>query len=490
MLNRSFSERVRRSIARPRQFVIGPETDSRQFLELFALVFEDLRTRVAATRRRFEITPASLLVWAARSPPSLEDLRVGDGSTAPPNNWPDWARTRWAHLRGGLFLRALDSVVKNAEQFEIHDGAEACRLLAAIAQTLLTERADLRAHNLGLVHRYYPAARQRKGFSTDTRSLRERSPLLQKFQTRLDERGERVETGALTAWYASHPGPHYALKSQNQDATNVASHGASLIFALADGVSTSTGARFAATAIVMTFCDSVKRMLLATRPPDIRCLIDAVHETQRALDDLVRDLLARWEAEDFSELYDPLPRESALKILQNTVAPTRARVAPALAATLIGGVVVGEPGSDRVTAHVVRLGDGIVEHIRGNAEIATVFDMDRTDSALDTLLAPGPHGRGAVDRIASASVHLEPADLLLVSSDGLARGHKQPVWRKLCDSIRQDSRINLNYSSDVARVLLDEMALAADQLHDKEPSSNLFNDNLSLVLISCAPLTE
>jgi serine/threonine protein phosphatase PrpC len=477
-------------------FAVGPETDREGFLQLFALVVNDVRTQAATTGRQFEVQPGLLLIWAATKP-QLSDLEVGAASAASaaaPQNWPGNLRSRWRALRGGLFLYAVGLATKHAKLFEIRDGAQACRLLAAIAQTLLTQRKDVRLRNLALASRYYEAARRRIGarsdgdvFQIEQPDRLERSPLLSAYDRRDDEAGARVETAGLAAWYASHIGPHGAAKPQNQDAAHVIADGRNLIFALADGVSTSTGARLAAAAVVVSFCDAVKTALSAGHPPDVACLASAVRTTQLAMDALLGEVLKRWETESFSELHDRVPRDSALIFLQNTARPARARLDPALATTLIGGVVTVADSSSDAVGHVIRIGDGIVEHIGRNGEVATLFDMVRTESAISEILAPGPRGRAAIDQLASVAVCLEPNEFLLLSSDGLTRGHELTVWRELQETFQGDFGGALKSKPEFARLLLDDAASAADTIRKNKPHARLFDDNLSLILINRTP---
>jgi hypothetical protein len=230
------------------------------------------------------------------------------------------------------------------------------------------------------------------------------------------------------------------------------------------------------------FSESVKKMLAAGRPANLDCLVDAARETQLAMNDLLTNVLARWHTEDFSDLYDPLPRESALMILQNTATPTRRRVGPALAATLIGGLIASTDSKNGFTGHVVSLGDGVVEHVMSDGRLIPLLEMDRNETTIDAFVAPGPQGAAAMHRLTSVSVSLGPGDLLLASSDGLARGHELPVWQELCHLLRRDLHTVFDSPADSARMLLDEAASIADHLREGEARSHLFNDNLSIVL--------
>jgi hypothetical protein len=74
---------------------------------------------------------------------------------------------------------------------------------------------------------------------------------------------------------------------------------------------------------------------------------------------------------------------------------------------------------------------------------------------------------------------LQPGDNLVISSDGLVRGHASDVWSTIAPFLDHG-----RWNDATAPGVLERAANAADAAYHENPDSVRFDDNLSLVLIA------
>ena len=119
-------------------FQIGPKEDKESFLQLFALVLDEVYQEGSP----FCVQQGTLLQWIhdpdPELSPTIEDLKAGLRGTPSGGHWPlaivD-ARV-WQEPLGGPFLRALKLAVETGPHFGVSSAPEICRILAAVAQTV------------------------------------------------------------------------------------------------------------------------------------------------------------------------------------------------------------------------------------------------------------------------------------------------------------------------------------------------------------------
>ena len=475
--------------------------DSPDTLMLFSVLLETARKLEVRLARRFEVKPAPLLHWLhlRHCHPTADDLRQCAVSGQLPERLQGIMVQGSVDPVNGVFVATLRVALQHAPAFGITDPVAIGRVLAFVSQTEWTEEADIRAHNYGLADRYAASAQkilQRKSLSPSIapatpapvspapqppRALRPRPE--QPYADRIDERGDFLRAGSLQAWFASSRGPAYTRKPDNQDAAYATQSSGSLVFAIADGVSTSTGARYgaAATAFYFTECLADCLKSSAERSPDV--LLKAARMAHTVLDSLLKTLLAQWTEHDFSEVYADMGRDSAARILENTRAPKR-DWPPALASTLIGGYLA--PAGASASGHVLRIGDGVVEKLDPFDRCDSVLGMDSTVTEVSTYFGPGPIAAGNLSAAQVVSITLDPGEWLLVSSDGLTRGHSNSVSDQLSARLGRDFLRQLPPTNGAALSPLERAAAAADQAHASGTALDLFGDNLSLVLVTNA----
>jgi serine/threonine protein phosphatase PrpC len=458
------------------------EHDPKEFLGLFAAILEASKSKSAQLNKPFEVPPGALLMLSVKGSPTLSELADSVRSLQAPAHWPDFLVRQWPALKGGVFWHALEHGAAMAPALGVADGREVCRALAAVAQTLLVGSEATRARNQALARKFRgvappTVARPPVVPPTVAPPTVVPAPIVRAPQPAppppVVDRGSYIETDALIAIHASHVGPAFASKSENQDATRVVANGSDLVFALGDGVSTSLAARAAAMTIVDTVCAALARAPLGSADAPQR-LIDAVDEGRRSLD----DLLARFVTNpELAMAGTDLPRASAIRILDNTRTRANRHLPAALSTTLIAGIV--RRTASGIEATVLRIGDGIAEHIR-NAQVRTVFGMESETTQISAAVGPGADAAVPIDRsTAIQSVMLQPGDRLVISSDGLVRGHASDVWSAIAPFLGHD-----RWNDASASGVLERAANAADAAYHENPDTVRFDDNLSLVLIA------
>ena len=472
---------------------LDEHSDSPDTLKLFSVLLDAARQFEVRLARPFEVKPLALLTWLHLCHPTTDDLR----QCAASGQLPEILERIMVH---GVFVATLRVALQHGPVFGITDPMVIGRVLAIVSQTEWTEDAGIRAHNDGLAGRHAASAQQllqhrsppspRVAPATPApvppappppRGLRPRPQ--QPYSDRIDERGGFLRAGSLQAWFASSRGPAYARKPDNQDAAYATQSSGSLVFAIADGVTTSTGARYgaAATAFVFTACLADCLKSSADRSPDV--LLKAARMAHTGLDSLLEILLAQWTEHDFSEVYADMGRDGAARILENTRAPKR-DWPPALASTLIGGYLA--PAGASASGHVLRIGDGVVEKLDPLDRCASVLGMDSTVTEVSTHFGPGPIAAGNLSAAQVVPMTLDPGEWLLVSSDGLTRGHSSSVAGQLSALLGRDFLRRLPPANGAALSLIDHATAAADQAHASGAASAMFDDNLSLVLVTKA----
>jgi serine/threonine protein phosphatase PrpC len=404
-----------------------------------------------------------------------------------------------------MFPELLQFAVESSGRFCLQP-SHVCRVLAAVGQTLDAHDLRFREKNRSLADRYRAAAKKRVTPNVDVpppppsiqpeaelespRFVVQAPPPWQGEYRRQEEQAGclRLERAAL--WHASYIGPRSAEKSENQDATFAMTSAAisglpCLAFALADGVSSSLGSRFAATSIVQRFCEYVSRQFSKDEEVGGQELIYAARQTQASLEELARALLHEVKSASFeSMLGTELTPKASVRVLQNTLNPKVAAMPSALNATLIGGVV--QPRENTVVrVALLRIGDGSVEHIDAHGKVSVVLATDPATMAISEAMGPGPPSRRLFEQthsLSATSVLLAPGDSLVISSDGLARGHDRPISTKLEELLGEPWRGECWREADAALQILHRACASADE-ESARGIQGLFADNVSLIVI-------
>ncbi len=512
----------RASGACERQFVIGPPQDNDDALQLFSLLLDRADTEVRAGKR-FGIPFAAFLKLGNCNRLSSDDLAKFCRSSSSSNfdgfdkNWPVVFRNLNSvsgsvvsgQNQSAIFPDLLEFALDSAPAFNLQ-GPQVCRLLAAVGQTLEARKSQFRQRNRSMADRHRSAAHKRIA-PTPAAIAPESAPVprvaeqpstivvTQQFPWQIDFRARDEQAACfnlegITLWHASYIGPRSAEKMENQDATFALtapemSSPPYLVFALADGVTTSLGSRVAAASIVRRFCKLLLQQMNKAERLTGSDLIHAAQKTQVKLEELARTLLQDVDSHGFEAMLgSELTRKVATRVLQNTLEPRVAAMPAALNATLIGGVAQpnGSPGNFQVD--LLRIGDGSVEHINAQGEITSVLDTDPEAMKISEALGPGPQSRALFDQASTplriTTVTLGPGESLLVSSDGLQRGHTLQISTKLSELLGEEFWKKARAEeADAALRILHRACASADELFSQDATHSLFADNVSLILI-------
>lgn len=525
------------------RFLIGPPHDSEALLELFSLVLERAESG-QSEGMQFGIPYAAFLRLANHNQPSVEDLsrfcREGNSASSekqwPASFWnPSAAVSRAPDKSRAMYYELLQFALDSGPHFNL-DGPCICRVLAAVGQTLAATDQTFRRYNRRIAAWHRAAAAQRltppvavekarlsllaaredlgqitssqeQGHVAENEEpgrvianeepgqivVTTQAPWQLDFR-RSDEEAACLRLNGLTVWHATSIGPRSAEKSENEDATyamtNPEMSSPPVVgFALADGVSTSLGSRLAATSIVRRFCEVVLQQMTKGERVTGRVLIEAARQTQVSLDELTQTLLHRVNSFGFEAMLgSELKREVATRLLENTLEPKVAAMPAALNATLIGGVVQpnGTPGVFQI--EVIRIGDGSVEHIDADGNLTSMLDTDPNVMQISESLGPGPQSRALFEQsettLPTTTVMLCPGESLIVSSDGLVRGHDQPITRKLEQLLgKQFWNEARPDEADAALKILRRACHSADELFLQDSNQSLFADNVSIIVI-------
>jgi hypothetical protein len=249
------------------------------------------------------------------------------------------------------------------------------------------------------------------------------------------------------------------------------------------------GSRFAAMEIARRFCGFTLLQMKSDNTLTAGDLIEAARRTQVSLDELAQSLLTDPGSQLFKIVCgSKITPPAAVRLLENTLNPKLKSMPSALNATLIGGVV--EPATDLTSYRVelLRIGDGVAEHIDGNGKITALLATEPDVMKISESLGPGPRSRVLFERppdeFTSKSVVLRAGEFLVISSDGLVRGHRQLVSEKLAELLGQDVLNAMRPDeADAALQVLQKACLSADELFKRDGTQRLFGDNVSLIII-------
>jgi len=509
--------------ASERRFLIGSPQDTDDLLQLFSLVLERADAELRGGKR-FGIPFAAFLMLSNRNRPSSGDLAQFCRSGYCGNSGKDWptllrnlpvpsdgtlpkpsvTRDGSAVGRDGqsvpsMFPDLLQFALEAARAFNL-EGPQVCRVLAAVGQTLEAKDRRFRQENRSLADRHRAAPRRRTA-PPPAQPVQQQSHIVVKkglpwqieFR-RAEEEAACLRLDGVVLWHASYIGPRSAEKSENQDATFALttpemSSPPHLVFALADGVTTSLGSRLAATSIVRRFCELVLQSMSKCERATGNDLIQAARKTQASLEELTKTLLHDVNSYGFEAMLgSDLTRKVATRVLENTLDPKIAAMPAALNATLIGGVAQPNGSGGMFQVELLRIGDGTVEHIDAHGNLTSVLDTDPEVTMISEALGPGPQSRALFEEpgspLSTTSVTLGPGESLIISSDGLARGHEQPISRKLSELLgEQFWKKARPEEADAALQILHRACDRADELFLQDAKQSLFADNVSLIVI-------
>jgi Protein phosphatase 2C len=377
--------------------------------------------------------------------------------------------------------------------FKVDSGREIANVLGAISQTLFPiARVSLQQQNRALASRFLNAARTKlavsgQPISTPVPEIAQQpsdstppsvslEPWMQKAlsgDSRGDEAGQLVATDSLIAWHSSSVG--FTDKSENQDATFACTDGNRLIFALADGITTSLGSREGAAVSAESVCRSLQAQLNGTTLPNPDMFRAAFQDAHRRVRRLAQALLALPLDGNLRRIGQDLQESSIRRLLE--LGLDRRPNSPVLASTLIAGVLT--PNGKAVRVDLMRVGDGVVEKIDKLHRCSNLITMeDRSESALNAYLGPDQHSLESPQQFRTDELMV--GEWLLVSSDGLVRAHEQSIWDMLAHLLNTSPERFLRPNESAgARKLLD--AVGAVRKTGSFPRG-FIEDNWSLVL--------
>jgi len=484
---------------------IGPPEQNDQEMLLFALLVDEMGK---SFKNVDEVPPPGILRMWGISGLTLDDLKVGISSNEAPKKWPAWfhEKNRWSKLRGRPFLQSLLFAIEKGRYFGVSSANEILSLMESVAQTFFTKdgRTRKRNHSLadGKLQRATQELKKRETAAEPQVPIPgelKAEPLKSSAEPRpqliprsmpwpeVEDRRDENEGGSLflaeryVTW-ASHVGPEFAQKNENQDAAHVIANDNWITFALADGVGTSFGSRFAAAAIVHRFCRDLQEALADERDA-YSALSLAAQSTHNMLDEILDHLLANRDAPEWAQVggQSKLQRDVVIRLAENTRTPKNRAWGPVLAATLIGGAVKVERGGS-LRATLMRIGDGVVEQTAVE-EDTPLFAMNSEETEIECSMSPGPQSGHAIAKLQAKTVVLGPADGLIVSSDGLTRGHSGSFVRVMLEEIMGRDGLRPSPETPALEVLKRAVAYSQEKFN-RDSTTQLFADNLSLIVFS------
>jgi hypothetical protein len=484
------------------------ERSPRPVRMLAALLYDERRVSVDGARGRVKFGALFLL---AEQKPALADVRDALEQRLAPRHWPaSYARN--IDELGAPSWCLLDSALRFIERLEIEDGGTVIHATALVLQTVASHVPERRAANSAYLKSIVPDAR--RALRTDpapvpaparepTETLApeperkpEHSPAFDVHRAfasagrRTDESTgvlRRTPGGIMEVRLATHCGPSYAALRENQDAAATDLGDGGVVFALADGVTTSYGSRFAAwTAVQAAVAHLIEHAPLDGSETTMRAALrDAADAARRLVSECLTHVLANLDEDTWNLIRgaEPLPLSNARRFMENTLTRKIASIGPAFASTLVAGVVTEPRNGCPARASVIRIGDGAVEVWHGtDLSARSLFAVDHTETVISAAICPGPVGEQSIGSAQFARADLEPGDDLIASSDGLTRGHSDLVITTLRNTIPDVfSKFDQSHS---ALDILTAAAARADELHRRDGESRLFEDNLALVRIT------
>ncbi len=297
--------------------------------------------------------------------------------------------------------------------------------------------------------------------------------------------GGFVTSFGLGVWFASHIGPALAHKIENQDIALARTGDGRVWFAICDGVSTSFGSRFASALACHAFVDK----LAMSNTHDLGAFEDLLCAASFAEDELDKSLMGLL-ANSSPDAWDDVKGGSMLdtqvirRLAENTASPINRFWGPVMTSTLLGGVAVRVGNSWKV--NLIRIGDGVAEKQNSSGVLDALFGVSSDEFEISNALRPGAPSVALRERVEHATLILEPGELLLLCSDGLARGHNERVLDML-HGLFPDFSLDPSLHSGVAALdLLRRAASRADELFNTMAAlPPLFADNLSVILLKC-----
>lgn len=422
---------------------------------------------------------------------SLAEVTTAAANRIPRAQWPAVVVAQLA-LAPPTIWQLLQEAVRLSPSLHISDGQTVVRSVAFVVQTVYSTNELVRAKNHALLLNHLPEARRAAGVrgTVPAVPILESEAVRHAFATAGDHKDEVVggscstAAGKLHVWFASHVGPNRANLRENQDAAWAEAIGDRIVFAVADGVSTSFGSRFAAFAAVRASVRFLaERTSQSAEPDDATMLRNAANHAQQVLTDCMQYALLHGVDETWIAIRgrEALPMSSVTRLMENTLTRTLPSLGPALAATLIVGIAcsptLAVPG--RLT--IIRIGDGSAEIAHRGEEPRRLFDVDNEQTVISSALCPGPVGLESLKRMEIVAEEIRFEDEICVSTDGLTRGHHTGVMTAI-----RNLRPTVPFAAgDPAAALsvLRTAASAADLLPESD-TSGLFEDNLTLVRIA------
>jgi Protein phosphatase 2C len=491
---------------------IGPPEQNDEAMLLFALLVDGMKRDLK--HHDLIPPPGTLRMWRI-SRPTLDDLRTGISSRQAPQKWPRWfhKNKRWWKLYNRPFLQHLLFAIEKGGHFGVSSADQILFVMEGVAQTFFTEDGSMRARNVALANarlqtadaelkkqeaaKAKAASRQEleapsKPPTEPRRQLVSRPTPWPEVEDRTDEStGGSLDLADRHVTWASHIGPDFAQKDENQDAACVIANGYWISFALADGVGTSFGSRFAAAAIVNHFCRALLEELGEEIDTDAAsALVQSAKSTHIMLDQILDYLLDHPDAPEWAQVggQSKLQRDVIVRLAENTRSPKNRAWGPVLAATLIGGAVKIERGGS-LRATLLRIGDGVVVRTADD-EDTTLFTMNPEETEVECSVSPGPQSGNAIEKLQTSTVvlrtvALRPGDGLIVSSDGLTRGHHGSPVRGMLEEIVGTGSFSLSPGAPAIEILKQAVAYSEEKF-SRDSTVQLFADNLSLIIFSSA----
>lgn len=483
--------------------------DSQKAIELFSLACSVVEQESKKSPHSYFVVPQGFFFcWLNNklNQMQFDDLILFTRPSKLQSHWSPAVKQMYNKLHHGNhnpFLAAMVCVLKYHQDFQLTKLDEIVRVIAAVAQTIRPTKGVgelYSTNNLILAKKNLQFARERilrsenvpvhnftvSNASTSKQIKTGSSFDLTVYSKREDELGAFMSFDPIRCWHASYIGPKSAQKLENQDATYGLTNNSSLIFALSDGVSTSIGGRPAAAVIVREFCMALASLPTDNNTPE-KILLCAAEKTQDRIEELFEAFSNDPGSAQFAELRGPHQLLAIKRVLENTRNPKQSRIGPVLAATLLGGFLRYNKKQQCFEAHILRLGDGVIEHRNIKGEVTSYFHTDDEEMGISTVLCPGPLGKESLKRIEiKNSIQIYPNDSLLISSDGLVRGHKLLVWKKLQEILGENKMRAIISSADDCKAynLLKQLSDFSDKTAEETKNNYLFGDNLSLILLN------
>lgn len=300
------------------------------------------------------------------------------------------------------------------------------------------------------------------------------------YEIRPDEAGGRVTAGPVTVWYASYKATPSALRPANQAATLAQPVKGGVAFALAEGLSSSLGARTAAAIAVRSFCQ-LAMAAVAAGGDGARAVRDGIGGTHQRLDLLSHALVASGAGSAALTLIrGSLPADNALKILAHTLAPDGRlkHVGPALTVTFTGGVLAPNPVTGAPELWLGRVGGGRAEWRRMGAGQPLIGPGPTPPHP--AVLGPGPTGEAGLAALeVKGPYEVRLGDIVVLAGEELMRGGERTAWERLQEAEpRFETR---GGGDDRARRLLERVAR---RTHASLGAGKVADEDLALVLLS------